>query len=602
MNENSSSNVIDQKNHANIQLYDACKNNKTLDEIKKIVDDLHPNVNYINPEHNFTIIMVACAHNNNLDVIKYLIEDLHADIQHDDNNDCDCLDFAFSTNSNVEITKYLIDHYNKNNIPIELKSLFGACIHLEIMKYFVEKHGWDALKKYPNKKQPKKNMNTVNYYYYDGLYVSFCINKNLNVIKYLVETFKVNADNCSFEHIKVACARNKNLEIIRYLIEEVKVYTNCTNMIHVDYQNNLLIVTCQYSNNINVVKYIVENCNIDILDSCNKGCFMKACKNNNHDIIEYLLTLSDVVKYLMCSYINNYEIRIIFKKLDEMKSPLKHLFQLDETQNMAERCKYLSIDDKIEILKYLNDNEMHELTSHTIFFTKSKYINSEKYYDEIKNIIFSSEYLIVLPSDEKRTREYKLFNKYIDGEDINIFNKTLMNEHMFTVDFICNCHHLNDSYDSSDGETIQQDDDDNCVVCERKKIMNVKYYGSKLILFSYIKMFKILSHHGMEKEKGLHLKIYQPKHIFDSYIIMHFDGKINTMNWTLDEIISFAELNDMYPSTLLTQKMLEPCIINKINEYGIDEDNWNAAIEMCNKNKMLDLLVTLRAYQISTKT
>jgi hypothetical protein len=172
---------------------------------------------------------------------------------------------------------------------------------------------------------------------------------------------------------------------------------------------------------------------------------------------------------------------------------------------------------------------------------------------------------------------------------------------MFTVDFICNCHHLNNSYDSSNDETIQQINDDCCTICEKKHIMNAKYYGSKLILFSCIKMFKTLSQYGVEKEKGLHLKIYQPKHIFDEYIIMHFCGKMDIMNWKPDEILSLIELIDMYPSTLLTLQILEPYMINAINEHGINEDDYCSVKEICDRYKMLELLTTLRNYDICTK-
>lgn len=126
------------------------------------------------------------------------------------------------------------------------------------------------------------------------------------------------------------------------------------------------------------------------------------------------------------------------------------------------------------------------------------------------------------------------------------------------------------------------------------ELKNVKYYGSKMIICNYIETFNFFSNNGVEKVEGLHLKITQPTHIFDTYIKAHYTGII-----------------DMYPSKIITIKKIEIFIINNLvnhckhNELkkskkhdDISIDQYDRLIDIYNSYKLIGLCITLNNYRI----
>jgi hypothetical protein len=216
------------------------------------------------------------------------------------------------------------------------------------------------------------------------------------------------------------------------------------------------------------------------------------------------------------------------------------------------------IRSKINIIKFLIDNNMHHLISRKTL----RIIDINKVtYDDIVDLIDHIHYNInvyVKPI-------YELFPSYIN-DDFDVTTNKKFSELLFTVNF----NDQNEQYEQT-----------------------YEYYGSKFILYNSISTFDVISSNGIEKENGLHLVIQQPKHVFDEYIRMHHIGQMNIKNWGLDDIIHLIDLNDMYPSKIVTMEILESHLINIINNSDVTNEHMIILRELCARHKSVRLLVTL---------
>jgi hypothetical protein len=323
-----------------------------------------------------------------------------------------------------------------------------------------------------------------------------------------------------------------NIDCIKYIVENTNINTNIINK----NGHNGFTIACKYNININVIKYLVEIMDVNVLhevnhycdtkwvdddniddidivdDDCDEECnntfgykrmcgFKYACKHNgNDDIIKYLSEIPDIIVY----HIIDAKCSNIYTRLYKLKSPLIYLHS-DE--------KKIEYKHKIYLIKYFIEKKMFEVISHDKLKIKLYYIydpylcNYDKdyiTYEDMKNIIDYINYTI----EVNYTIEYLLFTTYI--EDIDIFTKTNITELTFTVSY---------DYDGHNGDKI------------------IEYYGSKLILYKCINVFNVITQYGKEKHDGLHLIISQPKYVFDEYIMMHYTGIMNIKDWTLGDLI-----------------------------------------------------------------
>jgi hypothetical protein len=137
-----------------------------------------------------------------------------------------------------------------------------------------------------------------------------------------------NNDNC----LTMACWQNTNLPVIKYLIEECKMDVN-----HINRDNdNCLALACWKNNNLTVIKYLIEDCKMDInrVTGDNNNCLILACLNNNFAIIKYLIEdrkmdINHINKYnstcLMAACSQNTNLNVIKYLIEEYKMDIKHV-------------------------------------------------------------------------------------------------------------------------------------------------------------------------------------------------------------------------------------------------------------------------------------
>jgi hypothetical protein len=515
----------------------AIKNDESIETIKFIHDNYD-----ISNQYNI-LFNIACQYNTNLDVIKYLAEELNLNTNILDEDGDNAFNLACYNNTNIEVIKYLAEELklNTNMINDFGNNAFNlACmynINLDVIQYLAE----------------ELNLNTeiISKDGNNAFNLACHNNTNIEVIKYLAEELKLNTEiigkdgNNAFN---LACYNNTNVEVIKYLAEELKLNTE---IIGKD-GDNAFNLACYNNTNVEVIKYLAEELklNTEIIDKDGDNAFNLACYNNtNIDVMKYLLKLNSIVGMIFYKYDS-----IILEHLIKYDSPLQYLMMKNSIKKTV-----IKNEHKIKLIKYFIDNNLHEFISHN--YVKLKNID-DLTYDMINYVINYINYEIKVDCDISD----KLYDSFI--EIIDMHNKTTITELTFTVDFI--------------------DDDDD------KNYVNIPYYGSKLMIFTFINQFYVFSQNGIEKNNGIHLKISQPKHVFDAYIKMHYNGKINLTEWNIDDILHLIELMDMYPSILINIKNLEDHMVHIIN-ISNDYSNvyYDILKELCDKNELSKLLITI---------
>jgi len=93
-------------------------------------------------------------------------------------------------------------------------------------------------------------------------------------------------DNC----LIIACKKNQNLDIIKYLIDVCQMDLNVLNAMG---ENCLHAAT--ENPNLLIIKYLIEGCemNIRFKDKRNRGVLAKAILAKNVQVIDYLKSIMD---------------------------------------------------------------------------------------------------------------------------------------------------------------------------------------------------------------------------------------------------------------------------------------------------------------------
>ncbi len=229
---------------------------------------------------------------------------------------------------------------SKNNF--ENNCLTLACKknpNLEIIKYLIETCKMDVM--YKNK--CKSNC----------LILSCGSNKNISIIKYLIEVQKINPNLVSENNYNclIKSAMNPCLDIIKYLIEDLLMDVNH----HTIYNDNCLMI-CFWSNtNINVLWYLLKylKLNVKIHDTFGNDYLLCACWcNNNLEYIKYLIEVEGMDKNqcndkqencLMLACKNNKNIAIIKYLIEECKMTITY-------SCLKLACEY---NKNLNIIKYL---------------------------------------------------------------------------------------------------------------------------------------------------------------------------------------------------------------------------------------------------------
>lgn len=269
-------------------------------KITKLLIENGANVNIKNDKDNYPIIYACFA--NSFEIVQLLIDN-NASIYVKNcfdktplsivckNNNLKLLKLFFDTGFDLEnniykkykylkIWKHLHDKIDIFNLLIQ-ENIYVDIGYIQfefsLLIYICKANNFKILKLIIDNID-KKYINYSDYLNTYPLYVS-CKNNNIEIIKYLL---KNGATDSSKESVFSPLCYNNNFEIIKLLIE----YNFNVNAI--DNKNCTPLVYASKNDNLEIIEYLVENgAKIDVKNSESPLIF--ACMNNNYDIVKYLL-------------------------------------------------------------------------------------------------------------------------------------------------------------------------------------------------------------------------------------------------------------------------------------------------------------------------
>jgi ankyrin repeat protein len=382
-------------------LLDACYENKSLNVIKYLIEELKMDINYTN-SNNDNCLRYSCLNNDNIEIIKYLIEECKMDAFFVNKNGCDCLKLACSNNS-VEIVKYLIEEQKTriDNVSADQNDCLAlACIYnnsIEVIEYLVNTHKMNMYKITNDK---------------NNLYLA-CEKNTLGVIKHLIEKYFMNVlrDGSINKYFSKATGTNSNIDALKYLYELYMTNEhNCKN----------LHITFNDSTDLGIKKFLIEETNIPINTMTKEQYektipFIKKNSNRLNELISFGLVNNyenDILKQ-----INPFYLSLENRKNAKLISPYEYKYR--EFKNLVDKFPYtipleqnkpIEVKNSVDttttttttISKKHNDNE----SENELLF---KYDN--EYYYGNRTIVYNS--IIIL----KEIKDVANFNEVITLND-----------------------------------------------------------------------------------------------------------------------------------------------------------------------------------------
>ncbi len=374
-----------------------------LDIVKYFIEVIKVNTNFVNKQGN-NCLNLACDIFDNINVIKYLIEDVKMDANqiNNDGNNClstICCNFCTKVDVKLNIIKYFVEiikidpkYINQSGLTY-LMMICVNNINIDIIKYFIEECEIDPF-------HIDNEGNNCLYYIFQKY--NFDVNSK-DIIKYLIETVKMNPNfidkkGNTFLHI---IGKNNNVdkfEILKYLIEECKIdvdhvnidsnncFSNgCDNWYisskkgnlameyiikiikidpnFVDKQGNTyLILACKYYLNLDVIKFLIEECKININQVNNEGinCLIQCLIISNYDVVKYLIETKKMDPNFIDIHGNTYLIKYCqIRSLDLDLEIIKYFIEICKinvyhVNNEQKNCLYYCCkrSNKISVIKY----------------------------------------------------------------------------------------------------------------------------------------------------------------------------------------------------------------------------------------------------------
>ena len=142
-------------------------------------------------------------------------------------------------------------------------------------------------------------MNNINtepeFYPIEALHWAAMKDENLNELKAILKKYPeyINATNIKNDNLLIVATRVGNFEIIKYLIEEENIDTN-----HSTTEGNALLIAIQ-NRKMDIAKYLIER-NIDIhsIDNRGQNSLFIASQTGNDQLIETLINKNVNVNHL----------------------------------------------------------------------------------------------------------------------------------------------------------------------------------------------------------------------------------------------------------------------------------------------------------------
>ncbi len=360
--------------------------------------------------------------------------------------------------------------------------------------------------------------------------VSFC--KNINFLKLFIDYYQIDInliihDFTHCNYLGLACTYNANPEIIKYFIENYNMDPNCVNTSH----DSCLTLACWINPNLCITKYLIEELRMNI-NHCDKygiDCFYAAFSNNNIEIIKYLIEDTNVTISIRDEFFDTnkfYEVAKVIKKN-----------QLRLNQFLKIRLEKFSSKD-IEFVKnnidpWILDEDVRKICCIDIFSIEFNILKNNV--DRLTFPIFFSNTITI-----QNVKKEKYFQDYTELPGI-----------LFKHNEIC-------------------------------------YYGYRNIVFNSIILFKeILSDSNFNFNEIIVLNVSAPKYIINLYIDSCYSKTFDINDVEPEHVMEFISLIDQYPTDYLSLYILEDDLTKYIIHHNINCNDYIKDISIRYKLKKL---------------
>jgi len=457
-------------NHINNQeenaLMIACKNDSKLEIINLLIKN-GININSVNKNLD-NALMIACKYSKNVEVIKYLIR-IGVNVCQLNKSKSNCLILACVYNSKLEIIKYLV---NETDIDVSIKNdqgqtcFLAACSNndnFEIIEFLtlnerIDKFVLDINKDSAIQLACKNNNNLkiikllLNYYSdNDKCYLNICTyfkNVSEQIDSFLISNSCCNESKSNTNQEKaLLCPENKNIKINKYFLNYYVTTKKCF-LRNIDIHGyDHLALACSYNENIEIIKFLLEERKVIRIFIDGSSCLSLACANNkNQKIIEYLIEEKKYVIFyknymgldclrLACYFNTNLDIiKYLFKKVKE--SNIKDINLGDYL--IAACCG----NPNLEIIKYLIEElEINKFYVNELGFNcflaachSNPHVHILRYLASDRKLAESK-----MPSEENgfviacANNNLEIINYLVNDLKLDIYCKNILNHDWLTV-------------------------------------------------------------------------------------------------------------------------------------------------------------------------
>jgi ankyrin repeat protein len=215
--------------------------------------------------------------------IDFELDNYYCDVSEYDNDDYfkyegNCF-WAAIKYGNIKIIKYMVEKQNANINYVDSNGENSLCMaaqydHLKVVKYLLSKNA---------------NIYCGNKYYKtSAIECAIKNNKRLDIIKLLYTcTHKESTNNTNnlIDAVKYSLNMNGRLSLVKYLVEDLHV-----NIELQDTSRKSALIYAAKNNNFDILKYLVDqNANVNVKDDSGNTALIYSAKMNSEKAIKYLV-------------------------------------------------------------------------------------------------------------------------------------------------------------------------------------------------------------------------------------------------------------------------------------------------------------------------
>jgi hypothetical protein len=473
--------------------------------------------------------------------------------------------------------QYVVDNYQEIESDEEKKELFflsaGYSETTEMIQFLINKFEINP-------------MNQINKYGYNCLMMCCLINPNLKILQYFLNlNIDLNYQSSEgMDCLLAACMRNKNPQIIKYLVENL----------HMDLERktcgeSALTLACRRDNSLEVIRYIASNPMIsiyyrkpepDALDSLSSLCLL----TNDLNKIKYFV--EDLKMDLNASVSKNTYLTLAMKNNNPSPPIIQYL--LESTTLKYNLTQIGGVDQFIKILGGMQDirnlRRFNKMLSFMIAITRHEISNAITDPNLFLNFNQSLDHLNPLTIDDENTCK------------LNRSDPFKMPYHQFTE--------LADRFEAKITWIQQepQSDKKQCIYSDftspSVKLFThnqVIYYGDPVIVYPMIDLLDELE--CIEHLPLIELNQPLPRYIVSMYLHSCYSGFFNLSDVLPDDLTSFLLFIDKYPTKILSIDKYEHQIVEYMIMNNIPTNHQINGL--CQKYKLKHLYLYIRGIYCS---